>query len=113
MLKMFKNGPLRTKYIIGDNTELQDKVIKMLQVDFQTQWIGANQIRRDQLLYIYNIVKIIYDSPLRTILTSQSNDHLIKEVVPMYLAWHAIKNIFEIDREKERDRLKTIDKRVR
>ena len=44
---MNKEGPLRAKYIIEDNRELQDKVIKMLKVDYQMQWIGANQIRRD------------------------------------------------------------------
>ena len=31
----------------------------------------------------------------------------------MYLAWHAIKNIFDIDRQKELDRLKNIEKRLR
>jgi hypothetical protein len=33
LLKMHKEGPLHCKYIIEDNTELQDKTILMVQRD--------------------------------------------------------------------------------
>jgi hypothetical protein len=38
------------------------------------------------------------DSPLRSILCDpQKNKALIEDVIPKYLAYHAIKNIMDID----------------
>lgn len=64
--------------------------------------------------YIYEIIKIMFNSPLRSILVDeQKNEKLIKDVVPMYLAYHSIKNIMDIDRAKEHDRVSKIEKRLR
>lgn len=71
LLDMNRAGPLRCKYVIEHNTELMDKVILMTKADRVTQWVGANEVRRDQLKYIYEILKIMYDSPLRSILVSE------------------------------------------
>lgn len=86
----------------------------MAKADRVTQWVGASDIRRDQLKYIYEIIKIMYNSPLRSILVDeQKNEKLIKDVIPMYLAYHSIKNIMDIDRTKEHDRVSKIEKRLR
>ena len=46
------------------------------------------------------------DSPLRSILCDpQKNKALIEDVIPKYLAYHAIKNIMDIDQAKETARL--------
>jgi len=56
----------------------------------------------------------MYDSPLRSLLINeQENEKLIADVCPMYIAFHAIKNIMDIDNKIEKDRLNRIDKRVR
>lgn len=114
LLDMNRAGPLRCKYVIEQNTELQEKVIAMAKADRIAQWVGANVIRRDQLMNVYNIIKIMFDSPLRSIMVNeQGNEKLISDVIPMYIAYYAIKNHMDIDAKKEKDRLNKIDKRLR
>jgi hypothetical protein len=61
-------------------------------------------VRRDQLIYVYNTIKKLADSPLRSILIDEhQNEYLIKQVIPMYVAFHAIKNIKDIDKAKHTD----------
>lgn len=46
------------------------------------------------------------DSPLRSILCDATkNKGLIANVIPKYLAYHAIKNIMDIDQAKESARI--------
>ena len=45
MLKMDKEGPLHCKYIIEDNTELQDKTILMIQKDLTAQWLAGDELK--------------------------------------------------------------------
>lgn len=71
LLDMNRAGPLRCKYIIEHNTELMDKFIAMVTADNVVQWIGANDVKRDQLKFCYNIVKIMFDSPLRSLLVDE------------------------------------------
>jgi hypothetical protein len=48
-----------------------EKTSVMLQKDYTAQWLAGDELKQDQFKFIYNIVKIIYDSALR--------DHLLNE----------------------------------
>ena len=114
LLDMNKAGPLRCKYVIEQNTELQEKIIGMVKQDRIAQWVGANEVRRDQLKYVYNTVKRLADSPLRSMLVDASqNEYIIKHIIPMYVAFHAVKNIKDIDKAKHTDKQNKIEKRLR
>lgn len=60
------------------------------------------------------MIKIMYDSPLRGLLINEEeNAKLIEEVIPMFLAYQAVKRLMDIDRKKKIDRENKIDKRLR
>jgi len=65
---MRKAGPLRCKYIMENNTELMELTIKMVSADVIAQWVGADELKRDQLNFLYTVMKRMFDSPLREIL---------------------------------------------
>ena len=86
----------------------------MVKQDRIAQWVGANEVRRDQLKYVYNTVKRLADSPLRSMLVDASqNEYIIKHIIPMYVAFHAVKNIKDIDKAKHTDKQNKIEKRLR
>ena len=47
LLKMHKEGPLRMKYIIENNTELQDQTKAMVKTDGSAQWLVGDELKQD------------------------------------------------------------------
>jgi len=45
LIKMNKDGHLLIKYIIEDNTELQEKIIKMVSEDVTAQWLAGDELK--------------------------------------------------------------------
>ena len=104
LLDMLKLGHLRAKYIIPDNTELQDKVILMVSLDVTCQCLMANQLKQDQLKFIYNVHKTIYDTGLKDIYIDKAkNEHILQNVVPNLNALHSLINIMEIEDARQAD----------
>ena len=76
--------------------------------------MGSNAIRRDQLKFVYNTVKIIFDSPLREILIDdKQNVNMVEEVIPMFIAFNCLKQMREIEKKKAADLNAIREKRVR
>lgn len=65
---MRKAGPLRCKYIVENNNELYEKTVAMVKADNIMQWVAANDLKRDQLNFMYTVMKRMFDSPLRAML---------------------------------------------
>lgn len=65
LLKMHKLGPLRMKYIIENNLELQKETMDMVKKDGNSQWLVGDELKQDQFKFFYDTTKIIYDSVLR------------------------------------------------
>lgn len=93
-------GILRCKYIIEDNTELGEKIIKMVQMDNTAQWLAGDDLKQDQLKFIYKIVKIVYDSALKDFLIND-DPKVLDIVIPQLVAYHAILNIKNILEAKD------------
>lgn len=106
---MNKEGPLHCKYIIEDNTELQDKTIFMVQRDLEAQWLAGDEIKRDQFNFVYSVMKIIYDSALRDQLLNEQKE-VIEQVFPSLSAYQALLIIKGILDTKEAEKKKELEK---
>ncbi len=110
MLKLHKEGPIHCKYIIEDNTELQDKTILMVKRDIDAQWLAGDELKQDQFKFMYSVMKIIYDSALRDALLNEKKE-VIENVLPALVAYEAllvIKRILdtkEAEAKKEKEKL--------
>lgn len=110
MLKLHKEGHLHCKYIIEDNTELQDKTILMVKRDIDAQWLAGDELKQDQFKFMYSVMKIIYDSALRDALLNEKKE-VIESVLPALVAYQAllvIKRILDVkeaEAKKEKEKL--------
>ena len=69
------------KYIIENNKELQDQTIDMVKKDIISQWLMGDELKQDQFNFLYEVIKIIYDSALRDKLISR-DPIIIDYVIP-------------------------------
>lgn len=65
LLRMQKEGPLRSRYYIELNEELQNLVIEMVRLDGICQWLIGDELKQDQFKFIYNVHKTVYDCALK------------------------------------------------
>lgn len=65
LIRMHKIGHLQIKYIVEDNTELQDLMTQLVKKDLLVQWLVGDELKQDQFKFIFDSVNIIYESPLR------------------------------------------------
>lgn len=83
LLRMQKEGPLRSRYYIELNEELQNLVIEMVRLDGICQWLIGDELKQDQFKFIYNVHKTVYDCALKDFyLNSKNNTRIIETVVP-------------------------------
>ena len=91
ILDLNRLGFLRSRYVMKENAELMKRVIHSVACDQTSQWVGANQLRRDQLKFVYDIMKKMFDSPLREFLVEEKNGAtIISDAFPQYLSFHAL-----------------------
>lgn len=106
LLKMQKEGHLHCKYIVEDNEELQQKTIVLVQKDITAQWLAGDELKQDQFKFMFDVMKIIYDSALRDMLLNE-DAKVLDNVLPSLAAYQAllvIKNIFDTkDAEKKKE----------
>ena len=62
---MDEQGHLFVKYIIEDNEGLKKDTIEMVKKDVIAQWLMGDELKQDQFRFLYEVVKVIYDSALR------------------------------------------------
>lgn len=95
LLSMHKKGPLFMAYYIENNKELRDKIDTMLKKDKKAQLLVGNSQKQDQFKFLYDTVKIIYDSVLREQLIN-GEEKVIMEVIPLLVAYKAVLHIRDI-----------------
>lgn len=114
LLDMQKEGHLRAHYIIERNLELMEKVNHMVRTDVTCQWLMGDELRQDQLKFIYNVHKTVYDTGLKdTYIDPKKNEHILQQVVTQVCALHSMLNIREIDDQKALDAKSAIEKQAR
>ena len=109
LLRMRKLGQNRWKYFIEQNENMHKFIIDMVAKDVTAQWLMGNKLKNDQLCFLYDVVKIIYKSPLRMKLINFDKD-MVENVIPEMAAFRAllvIKDILQvkIDEKKKEKRV--------
>ena len=87
--KMEKDGPLFCKYIIEENKELQDLTLTMVKQDHIVQWLVGDALKQDQFRFLYECVKIIFDSALREKLLAEDKT-IMESVIPKLVAFKSL-----------------------
>ena len=117
--KMHQEGPLRCSYIIEDNHSLRTLTNNVIKSDVIAQWICGDELKVDQLVFIYETVKLIYDSALKNHLVLEINPEegeekpkqvdieinkkLISYVIPTLVAYKSTLNVTRIKWTKLRE----------
>ena len=99
---MHKDGVLMIHYIVEENEDLKKNVIDMVKKDVITQWLMGDQLKQDQFNFLYEVIKIIYDSALRDKLIAGDKE-LINEVIPQLVAFKSIMAIRNIQLTKAKE----------
>ena len=97
--QMHKDGHLRIKYIIEDNKELVKQCTDMIKKDYIAQWLMGDDLKQDQFQFLYETVKIIYDSALKSKLLER-DPTIINTVIPQLVAYKSIMRIRNIQLKK-------------
>lgn len=105
-------GHLRRKYIIENNTDLQNEVKDMVHKDLIVQWLVGDELKQDQFKFFYDTVKIVYESALRDKLLAQ-DANVLENVIPKLIAYRAIMVIREIQLTKAKEQKKAKEKAER
>ena len=99
LLDMTQQGVLRVRYPCADNDRLHKKVIQMVKDDVIAQYLAGNQLRRDQLCFLYRVVDILYNSILRQKLINRDKE-VIEQTIPMMASYRALLVIKDILQRK-------------
>lgn len=103
LLHMRKLGANRCKYYIEENQPMHELIIKMVKNDVTAQWLMGDSIKNDQLCFMYNVIRIIFMSPLKNKLINKDKD-LIDSVIPKLACFKAllvIRDILNIKNEED------------
>lgn len=99
-------GHLLIKYIVEDNTELQDFMTDLVKKDLLVQWLVGDELKQDQFRFIFETINTIYESALRDkFLASKDTDPIIETVIPKLTAYKALMRIREIQLTKAAEAL--------
>lgn len=103
LLIMKKKGQNRCKYYIEENEPMHSLVIDMVKKDVTAQWLMGNSLKIDQICFLYEVITIVYRSPLKDKLVNKEID-IIDKVIPMLATFEAllrIKNIVTLQVEEK------------
>ena len=109
LIKMHKDGHLRIKYIIENNTELQDQTKAMVKSDGLAQWLMGDFLKQDQFKFFYMTMKIIFDSALKDKLCASDNN-VLENVLPKLIAYKSLMVIRDIQLRKAYETKKAVEK---
>jgi hypothetical protein len=99
LLDMHKRGDLFNKYIIENNEELQKYTIEMVKKDNIAQWLVGDELKQDQFKFMYESMKVIYDSAVKEKLL-KSDETVLTYILNKIVAFRAIMVIRNIQLRK-------------
>lgn len=112
LLEMEKQGPLHCKYIIEDNKELQDLTKSLIEKDHVVQWLVGDELKQDQFRFLYECIKIIYDSALKPKLLSLDKT-VLESVIPKLVAFKSLMAMRAIQNKKAEEMKKVKEKKAK
>jgi hypothetical protein len=81
LLRMRKAGVLRSKYYIENNFELQSRIITMVETDIVAQWLVGNELKQNQLNFLFNVQLTLYNTAARNFMVDDAKNTECKNVV--------------------------------
>jgi hypothetical protein len=76
----------------------------MVRLDVTCQCLLGDELKQDQLKFIYNVHKTIYDTGLKdAYIDAKKNEHILQNVVPNLTALHSLITIMEIEDSRQSD----------
>jgi hypothetical protein len=81
LLRMRKAGVLRSKYYIENNFELQSRIITMVETDIVAQWLVGNELKQNQLNFLFNVQLTLYNTAARNFMIDDAKNTECKNVV--------------------------------
>ncbi len=79
---------------------MQDKTLFVVDNDVICQWLMGDELKRNQLCFLYEVLVILYNSPARKHLLDENKD-LLEKTIPMITAFETILKMKTIIVEKE------------
>lgn len=61
----------------------------MVQKDNTAQWLAGDELKQDQFKFMYNVMKIIYDSALKDLLLNE-DQKVVDNVLPSLASYQAL-----------------------
>lgn len=100
LLHLQEKGHLWRRYIIENNTKLENDFIEVLKCDNLVQTLLGDELKQDQFEFLYDTVKIVYDCALQSDLVNMNkpngNKRIGEIVIPELVAFKAIMKIRDI-----------------
>jgi len=117
LLEMNRLGHLRRRYIIEYNYELADQIEAMVKQDNIVQMLVGDELKQDQFNFIYQTLKIIFDSALCdkfvNMKTDKSSKVIEDSVIPELVAYKGVMRIRDIQLRKYNEEKKAKEKAER
>ena len=106
---MEKLGPLRIRYIIEDNKELQDQIKAMVKQDNIVQWLMHDELKQDQFKFLFKVTSVLFESAVRDKLLA-NDANTLDWVLPKLLAFKSLMVIRDIQLRKAEEHRKLREK---
>ena len=104
LVHMRKLGANRCKYHIENNEPFHELVINMVKCDTTAQWLMGDDLKNDQLCFLYEVVKVIFQSSLKNKLMNKNKD-LVDNIIPKLACFKGLlvlRDILSVKREDEK-----------
>jgi len=77
-----------------DNEEMAAKVNTMVHNDVICQWLLGNELKVDQIKFLYDVIEIIYESPCREKLLKRDKD-ILEITIPMMAVFRTLIHMWD------------------
>ena len=77
---------------MAQNEEMASKTVIMVHNDVICQWLMGNELKVDQLKFLYEVITVIYDSPCRDRLLKRDPD-ILNVTIPMMTVFQTLKHM--------------------
>lgn len=101
---MHRDGPLRCSYYVERNTDMKKRILELVAQYNIVKRLAGDQLKRDQLNFIYKIHDMVYNCALKDNYLSEQGQGIIRQVtIPELTVFLKMLHIRDIDDRKRQD----------
>ena len=76
---------------------MRDLIFAMVESDKIVQWLMGDKKRQDQLRFLYEVCKVIFETCLKdTMIDDTKNQTVLEQIIPPLCSFMTMKNILRI-----------------